>query len=192
MNGVIGMTELLLDTELDRRAARVRRDRSRRSGEALLAIINDILDFSKIEAGKLELDAARFDLRELVEDVCALLAAAGRRRRAWSSSSRSTRRARRCCDGDRRAAAPGARQPPSRNAIKFTARGRDRRRRARRAGDGDGATRRASRSPTPASASRADALEPLFEPFSQADGSTTRTLRRHRPRPGDLEASWSS
>ena len=58
MNGVIGMTGLLLDTELTPQQ-REYADAVRRSGEALLAIINDILDFSKIEAGKLELEFDR-------------------------------------------------------------------------------------------------------------------------------------
>ncbi|HEY1291667.1 MAG TPA: response regulator [Chloroflexota bacterium] len=73
MNGVIGMTGLLMDTELTPRQ-REYAEAVRRSGEALLAIINDILDFSKIEAGKLELELARVDLREAVEDVVGLLA----------------------------------------------------------------------------------------------------------------------
>jgi len=73
MNGVLGMTDLLLGTELSDRQRRFA-DTVRRSGESLLGIINNILDFSKIEAGKLELATVDFDLRELLEDLVALLA----------------------------------------------------------------------------------------------------------------------
>jgi signal transduction histidine kinase/DNA-binding response OmpR family regulator/HPt (histidine-containing phosphotransfer) domain-containing protein len=73
MNGVLGMTELLLGTALSDKQHRFA-DTARRSAETLLDVINDILDFSKIEAGKLELDPVDFDLRQAVEDVVDLLA----------------------------------------------------------------------------------------------------------------------
>ena len=80
MNGVIGMAELLLDTELNREQieyASMVRD----SGNALLAIINDILDFSRLEAGKMALAPAPFDLRRTIEDVVdSLFAQAGAKR----------------------------------------------------------------------------------------------------------------
>jgi len=72
MNGVIGMADLLLDTQLDS----LQRDyvgTIRDSGNALLTIINDILDFSKVEAGKLELEQLDVDLRDTFEDVARLL-----------------------------------------------------------------------------------------------------------------------
>jgi signal transduction histidine kinase/CheY-like chemotaxis protein len=73
MNGVMGMAELLLDAPLgdqQRDYAETIRD----SARALLTVINDILDFSKIEAGKLELEATRIDVRDLLEDVARLIA----------------------------------------------------------------------------------------------------------------------
>jgi PAS domain S-box-containing protein len=68
INGVLGMTEVLLKTDLDERQRRFA-NTVRRSGEGLLLVINDILDFSKIEAGKMSLQLAPFDVRELVEDL---------------------------------------------------------------------------------------------------------------------------
>lgn len=74
MNGVIGVTGLLLDTELNPEQRRYA-ESILRSGEALMALINDILDFSRIEAGKLELEAFDFDLAELLGDFAAPVAA---------------------------------------------------------------------------------------------------------------------
>ncbi|PHR94267.1 MAG: hypothetical protein COA69_01335 [Robiginitomaculum sp.] len=72
MNGVLGMAELLEDTDID--------DRQREfikvihnSSNALLSIINDILDFSKIEAGAFELDPVPFDFRDTLDEIAALL-----------------------------------------------------------------------------------------------------------------------
>jgi PAS domain S-box-containing protein len=74
MNGVIGMTGLLLDTRLDTQQ-RGLAETVRSSAESLLSLINDILDFSKIEAGKLHFDEHDFSVRKVVEDCLEIMAA---------------------------------------------------------------------------------------------------------------------
>jgi len=68
INGIVGMTELLLDIDLER-DAREYVEMIKTSGDSLLSVINDILDFSKIEARKLDLEEIDFDLRVTVEDT---------------------------------------------------------------------------------------------------------------------------
>jgi signal transduction histidine kinase/DNA-binding response OmpR family regulator len=74
MNGVLGMAELLANTDLTPRQ-KTFTDVIVKSGHALLTIINDILDFSKINAGQLTLSPAPFRLSEAVEDVATLVSA---------------------------------------------------------------------------------------------------------------------
>jgi PAS domain S-box-containing protein len=73
MNGIIGMTELALGTEITAEQ-REYLETVRSSADALLGIINDILDFSKIEARKLDIDVIDFDLRYTVDDTLRSLA----------------------------------------------------------------------------------------------------------------------
>jgi signal transduction histidine kinase/CheY-like chemotaxis protein len=74
MNGILGMSELLVKMPLDSEQAQMA-GTIHASADALLAILDDILDYSKIEAGKLELEAVPFSLQAIVEGCTELMAA---------------------------------------------------------------------------------------------------------------------
>ncbi len=71
MHGMIGMTELLLHTNLNAQQQQFAKA-AHNSGEALLNLINEILDFSKVEASKIEIEDIEFDIVELIDEICYL------------------------------------------------------------------------------------------------------------------------
>ncbi len=170
MNGVIGMSGLLLETQLtpeQREFAEI----VARSGTQLLEIINDILDFSKIEAGKLKLERVDVDVRALVDDVVSLMEPRARER-GLELAAVVNRRVPPVITGD-----------PTRlrqvllnllsNALKFTQKG--------------SVTLRLDGEPAPGGCAAlvfevadtgigipAEHQAHIFEPFTQADSTTTR------------------
>jgi two-component system sensor histidine kinase/response regulator len=170
MNGVIGMTELLLHTELSsmqRDYAQTIRD----SGKALLGIINDILDFSKIEAGKLSLESIEVDLRALLEDTARLIALqAHAKGLELTVSIDPALPARIVADPGR------VRQIITNlasNAVKFTSKGEVNIECSVHAADAGSVRLRFEVRDTGIGIPE-DRLESLFQPFTQADSSTTR------------------
>ncbi|KAI9080905.1 hypothetical protein K1719_037066 [Acacia pycnantha] len=71
MNGVLGMLQMLMDTELDESQMDCAQT-AHKSGKDLISVINEVLDQAKIEAGKLELEAVEFDPRSILDDVLSL------------------------------------------------------------------------------------------------------------------------
>ena len=170
MNGVIGMTRLLLGTRLTAEQ-RDYAETIQGSGRSLLSIINDILDFSKIEAGRLELNLADFDLGLLLEDVLKLFAEAAERK-GVPLRLEIAPEAPRLVRGD-----PGRlRQALTNlvgNALKFTEAGEV----AVRLGvasEREGRLLVRVEVEDTGTGIPAEALARLFQPFSQADASTTR------------------
>jgi PAS domain S-box-containing protein len=170
LNGVIGMLELLMDTELDREQREYART-AVTSGDALLTVINDILDFSKIEARMVELDLGDFDLRQVVEDATSILAheahGKGVELTVWVDEHVPP-----AVRGD----AGRLRQVLTNlisNAVKFTPAGEVSVRVGTEDLDGDRLLMRAAVCDTGIGIAP-ERIAALFEPFSQEDSSTTR------------------
>ena len=170
LNALIGMTKLLLETELSgeqQRYAQV----ACTSGEILLALINDILDFSKIEARKLTLETIDFDLRAMLDDTVETLGSSARQKGLALTYTMAPETPS-LVHGD-----------PLRlrqillnlvgNAIKFTHQGEVAIRVRLDHQDESAVTLRFAVADTGIGVSR-EGAEGLFSPFVQADGSTTR------------------
>ncbi len=79
ISGVIGLAEILLDTNLDKEQ-REFTESIQRSANSLLTVINDVLDLSKVESGKLDIEEIPFSLSVVVQDVCKMLSFAAERK----------------------------------------------------------------------------------------------------------------
>jgi PAS domain S-box-containing protein len=170
MNAISGMTDLLVDTSLTQEQRELV-ETIRNSTDTLLGIVSDILDFSKIEAGKLTFEVIDFDLRETVEGTAEMLAERAQRKSldlaCWMDQDVPT-----FLRGD-----PGrVRQILTNllgNAVKFTEKGEVVVRVTKQQETATNVTVRFEVRDTGIGIDPA-ALPRIFQPFTQADGSTTR------------------
>ena len=170
MNGVLGMSSLLYTTPLNLEQ-REYLDTLKLSGEALLKIINDILDFSKIEAGKVEIEHTSFDVRSRVSAITQLFAASARERNLRVTSEIAAD------------VPPIVVGDPVRigqvlsnivaNAIKFTVEGSVHLVAGVASRQDNHVVLRFDVTDTGIGIAK-DAIERIFQPFSQADAGTTR------------------
>jgi signal transduction histidine kinase/CheY-like chemotaxis protein len=170
LNGVIGLNDLLLRTALSPEQQRLASG-VQVASRTLLGLINDILDFSKIEAGRLELERLDFEIRPLLEQVAGMLTEAARDKSLDLVIS---------CHPDVPAVLSG---DPTRlaqvvtnlvsNAVKFTERGGVVVRATAEEAEEDRLRLRVEVSDTGVGVPRSKRTQ-LFDPFTQADSSTTR------------------
>ena len=168
--GVIGMTGLLLSTELGEDQSEYATT-ARASAETLMALINDILDFAKIESGRIDLEEIPFDIEDVIEDVLDLFGAIAQDKGVALLSQ-----------VDPHLPTPLVGDPARLrqiltnlvgNAVKFTSSGHVAVSVDLVDSDGDGAEVRFAVTDTGIGIA-AEAIPRLFQTFSQADSSTTR------------------
>jgi signal transduction histidine kinase/ActR/RegA family two-component response regulator len=170
MNGILGFTQLCLSTELSE-DQRDYLDTVERSAESLMQLLNDILDVSKIEAGKMELDRAPFSMRDCVESSTRTMFAAAQQKGLELTWSVDEHIPDNLVGDDNR-----IRQVLLNligNAIKFTERGSVRVEVAMQPGPDSSLVAHFSVRDTGPGIPE-DKRKIIFEPFRQADGSTTR------------------
>jgi signal transduction histidine kinase/DNA-binding NarL/FixJ family response regulator/HPt (histidine-containing phosphotransfer) domain-containing protein len=171
LNGIIGMTGLMLDRELTPEL-RNEAESVSRSGEVLLGIINDILDFSKIDAGKIEIESVELDVRDILSDVAEL-----ERERARAKDLQLASRVHPAVPTRLRGDPARVRQVLTNlvgNAIKFTEPGGEVAVRVRLVSDLDDTSLVRFEVQDTGIGISPQVRGRLFQPFSQADGSTSR------------------
>lgn len=171
MNGVIGITDLLLKTNLDEKQARLA-STIKVSGETLMAIVNDILDFSKIEAGKIPLENLPFSVRDLVESKMQLYHVLAVKKNLIIDSSIDAN-VPEFLVGDVGRIGQILSNIMG-NAVKFTDRGRIALRVAYRDGLNGASPMMKLAVEDSGIGMSGDEIGRLFQPFQQADGSTSR------------------